>query len=373
MREIYLDNAASTPVDPRVLNSYVRASEQFWANPSNQKHEHGKAAKKALDSARIRLGKALNLDPRGLIFTSGATEANNLALRGTASLFSGSGTLIVSAIEHPCVTESAKSLIPAVAVKTVAVNSDGVIDLDQLRKICSGTSNLKLISVMAVNNETGVIQPLAEIAEIAKNCGALLHTDAVQAIGKIPIESLQVADLISISGHKLFGPKGVGCLWVRDRVRLLPLILGGGQEAGIRSGTVPVPLIVAFAEAVELAIKESDWQGPIEKALRDLEAEIQRQISGALVNGFKAPRVKTISNISFPNQSLLIDHIQGLAVSAGSACGCMKAKPSKVLLAMGLPESLATNSIRISAGKFNSVTDIQAAKRILLNAAKMLK
>jgi len=371
MDEIYLDNAASTPVDPRVLDVYVQGTKHFIGNPSNIKHRHGKQAKQILEKARTNIASSLNLDPRGLIFTSGATEANNMALRGLGCLQAGPCSIIVSQIEHPCVDESIKFLIKrGLQIIPIATLPSGLIDLNSLKYILATSANPRLISIMAVNNETGVIQPIPEIAEMAHQRGVLLHTDAVQAVGKVNPQFLKNADMISMSAHKINGPKGVGALWVRPNIILSPLIVGGGQEAGLRSGTTPVPLVMAFEAAVNLAHNDVEWINQIGPAMIVLEKTLSK-IPGSVVNGLEAPRVPTIKNLSFPFNRQVIDDIINVAVSAGSACGCTKAKPSKVLLAMGRPENLASNSVRISAGRHNTVPEILTAQTRLLNAIKI--
>jgi cysteine desulfurase len=372
MGEIYLDNAASTPIDPQVLKTLNYAQQHLFGNPSNIKHQHGKAAKKALEDARINVGTLLGLDPRGVIFTSGATEANNLALRGITCLQKGRCAAFLSSIEHACVMESAKFLINrGVDVKLIPVKSNGQVDIDVLAEMIRKTSKIKLVSVMLVNNETGVIQPIGEVIRRARWRGALVHVDAVQGIGKMNIDILKEADMCSISGHKINGPKGVGCLWVRPGLKISPLLVGGGQEFGIRSGTTPVPLIIGFAKALEIAIKHQGWVNRINPSMRILESTIAQKIPGATINGKQAPRVGNITNISFPFKKDVIQFITGVAVSSGAACGCSKNQPSRVLLSMGVSDNMAKNSIRVSAGKFNTAQDIQMATKLILQAANL--
>lgn len=366
MDEIYLDNAASTPIDFRVLEVLNFASKNIFGNPSS-KHQYGRLAKQALEKARTTIGSYLNLNPSGLIFTSGATEANNLCLRGLSCLQDKNCSIVVSQLEHSCVDESLKFLIKrGLNVKGIPTLSNGMVDLDSLEQLVNITPNLRLVSVMLVNNETGVIQPIQEINRIVKRKNILLHTDAVQAIGKLDTSILKYADLISISAHKINGPKGVGCLWVRPDLSVSPLLVGGGQEAGIRSGTTPVPLIMGFAQAVEIAVKDSGWLIKIKPAMNLLE----KSLPNCIINGASSPRIPTIINISFPFKTLVIDLVKGIAVSSGSACSCILPKPSKVLLAMGLSEPLAKNCIRISAGRTNSSEEIAAAGELLKRAIK---
>ena len=372
MDEIYLDNAASTPTDPRVLDVFITGSKYFSGNPSNIKHRHGRQAKQALEKARADIGNLLNLDHRGIIFTSGATEANNFALRGLGCLQEKNCSVLVSQIEHPCIDESLKFLIKrGINVVPIPTLPNGLVSLVELEKLLKKVSNPRLISVMAVNNETGVIQPLEDISRMAKQHQTLLHTDAVQAIGKVNPQLLKNADMISMSGHKINGPKGIGCLWVRPDITLSPLIVGGGQEAGLRSGTTPVPLIMALAAAVEISIQDVSWLNNIYPSMALLERTLANAIPGSVVNGLGAPRVPTTTNISFPLNTPVIDKVKDVAVSAGSACGCTKAKPSKVLTAMGRPENLATNSLRISSGRATTPQEIMIAQSRLLNALKL--
>jgi cysteine desulfurase len=379
MQEIYLDNAASTPIDSRVLNSYIDASLTLFGNPSNVKHLHGKAAKAALETARAKIGQCLGLDPRGIIFTSGATEANNLALRGITCLQNKKCSALISSIEHACVDESAKFLLKrGIDVKAVPTRPNGQIDIEALAKMIKKSRKLKLISTLLVNNETGVIQPLQQIIELAKKEGdrtgsrVLVHTDAVQAIGKVSPKILKHADLVSISGHKINGPKGIGFLWVKPGLKISPILVGGGQEQGIRSGTTPLPLIVAFAKAVEIATKDTKWLGPVDKAMRQLERRVVAEIPGTTINGGGAPRVPNISNLSFSLQEQLIDHLPGLAVSSGAACSCPKPQPSKVLLSMGVDDARAKNCLRISASRNTTPQEIQRAANIIIATAKKL-
>jgi cysteine desulfurase len=367
--EIYLDNAASTPIDPQVLDVLIWASRDVFGNPSNTKNEYGKLAKKVLETSRKDIAKALGLSPSGIIFTSGATEANNLALRGPACLQDTSCSVLISQIEHKCIDESIRFLLKrGVTVKSIPTQSNGQIDLAAAEKLITTLPNLHLVSVMAVNNETGVIQPINEIIRIAHQNGVLVHVDAVQALGKLNPSQFNNADLISLSAHKINGPKGIGLLWVRPSIKVSPLLVGGGQEAGLRSGTCPVPSIAAFARAVNVAYEDIKWLDTITPYMRQLEKAVIAA-TGAKVNGEFAPRVGNITNLSFPYPKLVIDSLTGVAASAGAACGCSVPKPSKVLLAMGLSDQEATNSLRLSAGKFTTPVNIIAAQNLIINAA----
>lgn len=371
MEEIYLDNASSTPLDPRVLDALIYGSKNYFGNPSNTKHSYGRLAKQALEKARASIGNCLNLDPRGIILTSGATEANNLALRGLACLQEKGCTVLVSQIEHPCIDESAKFLLKrGLNVFSIPTQTNGVIHLPSLEKLITANPNIRLISVMLVNNETGVVQPIQDIIRLAKKKNILVHTDAVQGIGKISPQILKDIDMLSVSAHKINGPKGIGFLWVKPGLSVSPLLVGGGQENGLRSGTIPVPSILALAKALEISVGDPAWLTVIGPSIGRLEETLQRAIPGSVINGSNALRIATTTNISFPFKTLVIDSLQGVAVSAGSACGCIKPQPSKVLLAMGLPENLAKNCLRISAGRFNTPKEIASAGDLIISAAK---
>jgi len=371
MDEIYLDNAAATPLHPEVLKIYMAAEQKFWGNCSNTTHSYGRASKQALETARQRVGDLLGLSPKGIIFTSGATEANNLALRGISCLQKQDCALIVSSIEHACIEESTKFILNrGIKVLKIKTLPNGLIDVDHLESLARH-SNASLISVMLVNNETGVVQPLKKISDIATRYNMLLHTDAVQAVGKIPLNVLKYVDMASFSGHKFNAPKGVGCLWIRPDLKVSPLLVGGGQEFGIRSGTTAVPLIVAFARALEIAVKDTSWINPISKAMKHMEDQLKK-IPKVIINGSDAPRNGVISNISFPYEKLVIRNLRGVAASTASACGCASATPSKVLLSMGLPASYARNTLRISAGRFTKPNDILLATQRIISAVKTL-
>ena len=369
MEEIYLDNAASTPLDPRVLETLIYASKVYFGNPSNTRHHYGRTAAQALEKARVSIGTNLALDPQGIIFTSGATEANNLALRGLGCL-QNKCTVLISQLEHPCIDESAKFLLKrGIKVLTIPTQVNGVVHLPSLEALIAATPDIKLISVMLVNNETGVIQPIQDIIRLARKKGILVHTDAAQGIGKVDPASNRGVDMVSISAHKINGPKGIGCLWMRPDLSISPLLVGGGQEKGIRSGTTPVPLILAFAKAVEIS-RDTTWLPVVGQGMASLEVAIRKAIPECGINGYGAPRVATTVNISFPFNTPVINVLQGVAASMGAACGCDKPEPSKVLTAMGSPPKLAKNCLRISAGRTNTLEDIIKARELIIIAAK---
>ncbi len=374
MVEIYLDNAASTPPDPRVLAEYDHISKYVWGNPSNTLHEAGKLAKNILEQARWRVGRALGLDPRGIVFTSGATEANNLALKGAQCLHNRKCALVVSAIEHACVKETAQLLAnKGIIVREVKVNPNGQINLESLERAISDSPTASLVSIMAANNETGVIQPIAQAAQIAHKNGALFHTDATQAIGKMPLGEIRGADMISLSGHKIHGMKGIGALWVRPGINMSPILQGGGQEHGLRSGTTPVPLATSLAAALELAEHDKGWLEGIRPHIRNFEREVAAQAPGARITGNGSRRVANISHISFPFNTPVASLLHKVAASTGSACGCDKKQPSYVMVAMGAPAKRAANCVRISAGRFTQPEDLRLAAQEIIEAAKTIK
>jgi len=372
--DIYLDNAASTPVDARVLAEYCKVAKDCWGNPSNVNNNYGVCAKDILERSRFNIGETLGLDPRGIIFTSGATEANNLALKGIDCLQNGRCAIAISAIEHPCIEQAAGRLQNmGITVKMIPVLPNGTVDLNALQQALASNPPIKLVSIMAVNNETGVVQPINQIADLAHTYGALCHTDATQAIGKAPLDFLNKVDMMSLSGHKINGPKGIGALWVRPGINMHPMLQGGGQESGLRSGTTPVPLVAALAKALKIACKDTKWTQKLYPYLKQLETTIQTQYPEAHVNGLEGLRTASVSNIAFPYQTPVIDNITGVALSAASACSCSKPEPSRVLQRMGLPENYAANALRVSIGKVNTPKEIQRATTLIMNGIEKSK
>lgn len=369
--DIYLDNAASTPMDRRVLKVLLQVSKDCWGNPSNTNNNYGVCAKEILEQSRFDIGRDLGVDSRGIIFTSGASEANNLALKGLECLRSRNCAVAISAIEHPCVEEAAKHLAAqGIQIIIIPAKPNGQVDINTLNQAINMYPQIRLISVMAVNNETGVVQPIQEISSLAHQKNILVHTDATQAVGKVPLSFLQKVDMASMSGHKINGPKGVGLLWVRPGIGVKPIIEGGGQESGLRSGTTPVPLVAALAKAVNLACHEYKWLYKLYPYLRELELAIITQCPGAIINGGDALRAPCISNIAFPYSEPVIQSIKGVALSAASACSCAKPEPSRVLSRMGLPENYARNAIRVSISRFNQPKDLKIAKDRIINSIK---
>ncbi|MES2713732.1 MAG: aminotransferase class V-fold PLP-dependent enzyme [Pseudomonadota bacterium] len=377
-RPIYLDNHATTPVDPRVLAAMRPWWEENCANPASIEHPMGRAAEAAVEQARTELADLIGAEPREMVLTSGATEANNLAIKGAArfaaSQDSSRKRVVTLATEHKCVLESLRDLAAEGFEPVIlGVGADGLVDLDALRAAVD--ERTLLISVMAVNNEIGVIQDLAAIGAIAKAAGALFHTDAAQAAGRIPLDVNEIqADLVSLSGHKMYGPKGIGALYVRrrPRVRLTPLFSGGGQERGLRSGTLPAPLVVGIGEAARIARGEGmlDTGRIAGQRQRFLDALLAR-IPGVVVNAQGAPRVAGNLNITLPggvSAQAIMEAAPGVCVSTGSACSSAAIEPSYVLRAIGLDEAQARASLRLGFGRFTSPQDVDRAAAMLGDA-----
>ena len=378
---IYLDNQATTPVDPRVFEAMLPYFTEHFGNPSSASHLYGRVAAEAVERAREEVAQLINADPREIIYTSGATESNNLALKG-AALFvrrhprdGGARDHIVTlATEHKCVLESCAALARGgFRVTYLPVEPDGLVSLERLAGAVS--EQTLLVSVMAAHNEIGVLQPLAEIGALCRAKGALFHTDAAQAVGKIPLDVAAMSiDLLSISGHKLYGPKGVGALYVRrrPRVRLDPLIDGGGQERGMRSGTLPAPLCVGLGRAAAIAAVEMTDEADRLHDLRNrLLRGLARRVPGLRLNGDPGRRLAGSLNLSFPGIAALdlIEACPSLAISTGSACTSAEVEPSYVLRALGLSDALANSAIRIGLGRFNTAAEVDFAIDALAAAA----
>ena len=376
-RPIYLDNQATTPCDPRVVAAMLPYFSEAFGNPHSVEHALGREAEAAVARARAEVAALIGATPREIVFTSGATESNNLAIKGAARFAARMGNprrrLITLATEHKCVLQATADLAEeGFEPVFLPVRPDGRLDPEALR-MALATPTL-LVSVMAANNETGVLQDIAALAALAHQAGALFHTDAAQAVGKIPIDvTAQGIDLLSISGHKLYGPKGVGALYVRHRprVRLAPLISGGGQERGLRSGTLPAPLIVGFGAACRIAGAEMAAEAERLAGLRErLLARLGDAIPGISVNGSREHRLAGNLNLAFPAaraETLLAD-LPDLCLSTGSACSSAAVEPSYVLGAMGVPAEVAARSLRIGIGRFTSAAEIDLAAAMLIAA-----
>ena len=364
---IYLDYQATTPMDPRVLEVMMPYFTHKFGNPGSRSHAYGWEAEEAVEKARGQIAKLIGADDKEVIYTSGATESNNLAIRGVAEFYKDRKNHIITTVtEHKCVLDTCRHLEQqGFEVTYLPVQQNGLLDLDVLRAAI--TDKTVLVSVMAVNNEIGVIQPLAEIGKICRERKVFFHTDAAQAAGKIPldVEAMNI-DLMSISGHKIYGPKGIGALYVRrkPRVRLVAMIYGGGQERGFRSGTLPTPLCVGLGEACEIAMKE---MGAEAKRLAKLQERmlkgLQAKLTDIVVNGDLEHRIPGNLNISFAyveGESLMMG-IKNLSVSSGSACTSASLEPSYVLRALGVEEEMAHTSLRIGLGRFTTEHEVDTA------------
>ncbi len=371
-RPVYLDNHATTPPDPRVLAAMRPWWEENFANPHSVEHALGREAEEAVEAARGHVAALVGAEAREIVFTSGATEANNIAIKGAARFAASQGDerrrVVTLATEHKCALEcvcdlAAEGFEPVV----LPVGPDGLLDLDVLRKTLAAAPTL-LVSVMAVNNEIGVVQDLAAVGALAKGAGALFHTDAAQAAGRVPLDVAAMnIDLLSLSGHKVYGPKGVGALYVRrrPRVRLAPLFSGGGQERGLRSGTLPAPLVVGFGEAARLAAAEMALDaGRVSGQRERLMAALGAAVPGVRLNGHPERRVPGNLNLTFPggaDAQALMAAAPEVCVSTGSACSSAAVEPSYVLRAIGLPDAEARATLRIGIGRFTSPADVDRA------------
>lgn len=361
LNNIYLDYNATTPIDSRVLDAMLPFLKEDFANPSST-HQFGRNINDNVIQSRKRIADFINTDAKEIIFTSGATEAINIAIKGVAESYSHKGNHIITvATEHKAVLDTCKDLErKGFEVTYLPVQSNGLIDLKELEK--SLQSETILVSIMYVNNETGVIQPIKEIANILRQKNILFMTDATQAVGKIDInvESLGV-DLLCFSGHKIYAPKGVGALYVKKGVNISAQTHGGGHEQGLRSGTLNVPGIIALAKACEIAMNEISENNKKISTLRNkLETELLK-LSNTILNGDSGNRIFNTSNICFKGQdaNVLIGRMKTIAVSNGSACTAAVVEPSHVLKAMGLSNDDAFASLRFSLGKFNTDQDIE--------------
>jgi cysteine desulfurase len=381
MARIYLDHHATTPCDPRVVEAMMPFFTERFGNAASRTHSFGKDAARGCDAARGQIAALLHADPSEIVFTSGATESDNLAIKGVADAYKSQGNHIVTvATEHPAVLDSCRALEREgrARVTILPVKPDGLIDLDALGAAI--TSDTVLVSVMFANNEIGVLQPIAEIGRLCREKGVIFHTDAAQAAGKVPID-VQAMDigLLSVTAHKLYGPKGIGALFVRKRnprVRLAPQMDGGGHENGLRSGTLPVPLIVGFGRACEIAAAEMGEESRRLLALRErLRRHIFDEFDHVRLNGSLEQRLPGNLNVSFEyveGESLILG-MADVAVSSGSACASAKLEPSPVLFALGVNEAVARSSIRFGIGRFNTEAEIDEAWRLLRREVRRLR
>jgi len=362
---IYMDNHATTPVDPRVLEAMLPFFNQNFGNSASRNHAFGWTAEEAVENARGQIARLVNASPKEIIFTSGATESNNLAIKGAAEMYREKGNHIITQVtEHKAVLDTCKRLEKyGYEVTYLPVGKDGRVDPEEVRKAI--TPKTILISIMYANNEIGVVQPIAEIGKIAKEKGVLLHVDGVQAIGKIPVDvQADNIDMLSMTAHKIYGPKGVGALYVRrrnPRVQLSSILDGGGHERGMRSGTLNVPGIVGFGKACEICQNEMAGESARMIALRDrLRKGLESKLDEIYINGSMEHHLPNNLNMSFAfveGESLLMG-INDIAVSSGSACTSATLEPSYVLKALGVGEDLAHTSIRFGLGRFNTEEEV---------------
>jgi cysteine desulfurase len=361
---VYLDNQATTPMDPRVLDAMLPYLSEKFGNPHSRSHAFGWEAEEAVEVARERIAAIIGADPKEVIFTSGATESNNLAIKGVGRFYKARKDHVITCVtEHKCVLESCRALErEGFTLTYLPVQGNGLIDPAELSR--AFTERTALVSIMAVNNEIGVIQPLAEIGALCREHGAFFHTDAAQAVGRIALDVKEMnIDLMSLTAHKVYGPKGIGALYVRrrPRVRLVPLFDGGGQERGFRSGTLPAPLCVGFGEACRLARLEMADEAKRIGALKSrLYDGITTRLSGVALNGDAMTRIPGNLNLSFAHvdAEALMAALKNVAVSSGSACTSASLEPSFVLKALGVEDGLAHASIRFSLGRFTTEAEI---------------
>ncbi len=377
---IYMDHNATTPVDPRVLEAMLPCFSEHFGNAASRTHPYGWAAAKLAEQARESIAAAIGAHPEEVIFTSGATESNNLAIKGAAWALAQRGHGIVTcATEHKAVLDPCAALSRAgCAVTVLRVDRDGRVDPERLADAL--TPGTVLASVMRANNETGTLQPIREIAAACRERGVLLHCDATQAVGKVPLDVADLGvDLMSLSAHKLYGPKGVGALYIRrrtPRVRLVPLLDGGGHEQGVRSGTLNVAGAVGLARALEIALAEMADEGARLAGLRDRLCErLCASLPGVTVNGHPTERLPNTANLSFAgvDGAALLVGLAEVAVASGSACTSADPRPSHVLLAMGRSKELANASIRFSLGRSNGATDVDVVAAAVVREVTRLR
>jgi cysteine desulfurase len=376
---IYLDNQATTPCDPRVLAEMLPFFSEHFGNPHSVEHAQGRMAETAVETARGEVAALVGAEPREIIFTSGATESNNIAIKGAARFarrYSLDRRRVISVVtEHPCVRESGVDLAEdGFEPIFLPVESDGLLDPERLRDVLKVPT--LLVSVMMAHNEIGVVQNIAVLSKVAHAAGALFHTDAAQGVGKIGVDvTTQGIDVLSLSGHKIYGPKGVGALYVRrrPRARLDPLFSGGGQERGLRSGTLATPLIVGLGAACRIAGAEMETERRRVLALQQsLLTRLCAAIPGLVLNGSAEHRLPGNLNLTFPDQSAqaIMAACPELCVSSGSACSSAEIEPSYVLRALGLGADAASRSLRIGIGRFTSPADIEGAVSALVAATR---
>lgn len=380
-RLIYLDNSATTPTDPRVVDAMLPYFYQNPGNAASRNHPFGWVAEEAVDYAREQIANLISVDSKEIIFTSGATESDNLAIKGVFEMYSRKGNHIITAkTEHKAVLDTCKKIEKMGGEVTyLDVNAEGLINLEELEAAIK--DNTILVSIMWANNETGVVQPMKEIGQICEKHGVLFMSDATQAVGKIPVNPKEVGvHLMAFTGHKMYGPKGVGALFVNrknPRVKVTAQLDGGGHERGMRSGTLNVPGIVGFGKAAELCAQEMEADAERLSKMRDrLETTLMNNVEEVYFNGSKEHRMPHITNLSFKHvegEGLMMTFNQNIAVSSGSACTSASLEPSYVLVALGLGDDLAHSSIRFSLGRFTTDEEIDLAIEALTNGVNHMR
>lgn len=380
MERIYLDHNATTPVDPRVLEAMLPYFTEIFGNAASNDHEYGHEAKKAVDKAREQIAAVINAEPEEIIFTSGATESDNLALFGVAEKYARKGDHIITCVtEHKAVLDCCRRLEErGKRVTYLPVDQYGLVDPEDVRRAI--TSRTVLISIMTANNEIGTIAPVAEIGAIAKEYGVLFHTDAAQAVGHIPMDVKAMnIHLLSMSAHKVYGPKGIGALYRRKsnpRAQMEPLIYGGGHERGLRSGTLNVPGIVGFGKALEIAQHEMPQESITHRAWTTKMYQCLVSDLGAVsLNGHPTQRLPHNLNVSFENveSRVLVVQLKTIAIATGSACTSANVAPSHVISALGIKDDRAHRSVRISVGRSNCDADIESATHSLIATVRNLR
>src|SRR5450432_205196 len=377
---IYMDNHATTQMDPRVLDEMLPFFVEKFGNSASRNHSFGWAAEEGVETARERIAKLIGATTKEIVFTSGATESDNLAIKGVAEMYREKGNHIITAVtEHKAVLDTCKRLEKyGYRVTYMPVQKDGLVDLDDLKRAMDDKTIL--VSLMFANNEIGVIQPVAEIGKLCHEKGVIFHTDAVQAVGKIPVDVQAMSiDVLSLTAHKIYGPKGVGALYVRrrnPRVQISAQIDGGGHERGMRSGTLNVPGIVGLGKACEIAQKEMAQEAERLRGLRDrLRAGLEAKLDEVFINGSWEHRLPNNLNMSFAyveGESLLMG-INDIAVSSGSACTSATLEPSYVLKALGLGDEIAHSSIRFGLGRFNTKAEVDYVADKLIDVVLKLR
>jgi cysteine desulfurase len=370
---------ATTPVDPRVLDTMLPYFTDYYGNPHSRTHTYGWEAADAVEKSRKQVAELIKAEPKDIIFTSGATESNNIAIKGVARFYkSRKNHIITTVTEHKCVLDSCRALEQeGFKITYLPVDTNGIVSLKNVEEAI--TPETSLVTVMTVNNEIGVVQPIAEIGKLCRERGVFFHTDAAQAAGKIPLDVNEMnIDLMSLSGHKVYGPKGVGALFVRrrPRVKVDPIFSGGGQERGIRSGTVPTPLVVGFGAACEIAMKEMEYDKKwVQQLYNRLYKGITEKIPMVTLNGDPAHRYHGNLNMSFScveGESLLMA-LKDVACSSGSACTSASLEPSYVLRSLGVEEDMAHSSLRFGIGRFTTEKEINFTVDLLARSVQRLR